>query len=163
MRRSEVIVQIIWTNSRETARLSVWTSANVRECNNDVEQEDEGRQSIVKDIVRTSKDFLRRIIVPVEGQGGATLSNVCPHCHRYPLEDHIWWVSSGHGKKQCNWWCAACGGQCNWKSPNRVLAIQDSTSRRVAKVFRARAAPQGVCNNLINALKLSANQPAERW
>ena len=23
----------------------------------------------------------------------------------------IWWVPSGLGKKQSNWWCAACGGQ----------------------------------------------------
>ena len=40
-------------------------------------------------------DFLRRIVVPVEAQGGVTLSYVCPHCHRFPLEDHIWCVSSG--------------------------------------------------------------------
>ena len=35
------------------------------------------------------KDSLRRIIVPVEGQGGVTLSYLCPHCHRLPLEDNI--------------------------------------------------------------------------
>ena len=29
-----------------------------------------------------STDFLRRMIVPVEGQGGVTLSYECPHCHR---------------------------------------------------------------------------------
>ena len=39
----------------------------------------------------------------------------------------------GHGdgnhskkNKQCNWWCAACGGQYVWRAPNRLLAIQDS-------------------------------------
>ena len=31
--------------------------------------------------------------MPVEGQGGVTLSHVCPHCHRFHLEDHIWWVT----------------------------------------------------------------------
>ena len=45
----------------------------------------------------------------------------------------------------------------NWKAPNRVLVIQDSTDRREAKVFRAHAAPNGVCDNLINALRLLAN------
>ena len=35
---------------------------------------------------------------------------------------------------------------------------QDSTDRREAKVFRAHASPQGVCDNLINALMLLANQ-----
>ena len=32
-------------------------------------------------------------------RGGVTLSYVCPHCHRFPLEDYTWWISSGHGKK----------------------------------------------------------------
>ena len=105
-----------------------------------------------------STDFLRRIIVPVAGQGGVTLWYVCPHCHRFPIEDYTWWVSSGHVKKQCNWWCAACGGQYNWRHPNRILVIQESTDRREAKVFRARAPPHGVCDNLIHALKLLAKQ-----
>ena len=83
----------------------------MREGYNEVEQEDEDRQSIVQDILRESTDFLRRIIVPVEGQGGVTLSYVWSHSGRLLLEDHIWWVSSGHGKKQCHWWCAACRGQ----------------------------------------------------
>ena len=114
--------------------------------------------SIVQDIQRKSTDFLRRVIVPIESQGGVTLSYVCPHCHCLPLEDEIWWVTSGHGKKQCNWCCAACGGQHNWKAPNRTLVIQDGTDRQCAKVFRAHAAPQDVRDNLINALKLLANQ-----
>ena len=80
-------------------KLSVRTSAKVRECFNEVEQEDEDRQSIVQDILRK--------IVSVEGQGGVTSSCACPRCHRFPLENYIWWVSVGHGKKQCNWWCAA--------------------------------------------------------
>ena len=42
--------------------------------------------------------------------------------------------------------------------PNRVLVIRDSTDPRKAKVFRAHAAPQGMCDNLINSLKLLTNQ-----
>ena len=42
----------------------------VRDCYNQVEQEDDGRQSNVEDILRKSTDFLRRIIVPVDGPGG---------------------------------------------------------------------------------------------
>ena len=80
------------------------------------------------------------------------------NCHCFPLEDYIWWVSSEHGEKQCGWWCAACGGQYDWRAPNRVLVIQDSTDQREAKVFRAHAAPQGTCDNLINALKFLTNQ-----
>ena len=36
--------------------------------------------------------------------------------------------------------------------------MQDDRNRRDAKVFSAHAAPQGICDNLINALKLLANQ-----
>ena len=66
-------------------KLSIWTSAKVRECDNEVEQEDENRLSIAHDILRKSTDFLRRIVMPVEGQGGVTVSYTCPHCHRCPL------------------------------------------------------------------------------
>ena len=38
------------------------------------------------------------------------------------------------------------------------LVVRDSTDRREAKVIRTHAAPNGVCDNLINALKLMANQ-----
>ena len=124
--------------------LSRWASAKVRECFCEVEQEDEGRLSIAQDILRKSTDFLRRVIAPVDEMEGVTLSFVCPHCHCFP--------------EMCNWWCAACGGQCDWKAPNRVLVIQDGMNRRNAKAFRAHAAPQGICDNLINVLKLLANQ-----
>ena len=36
--------------------------------------------------------------------------------------------------------------------------VQTSESAAQAKVFRAHAAPQGLCENLINAIKLLANQ-----
>ena len=57
-----------------------------------------------------------------------------------------------------NWCCAACGGKYDWRALNRVLVIQDSTDPREAKVFGAHAAPQGMCDNLINSLMLLANQ-----
>ena len=62
----------------------------------------------------------------------------------------MWWVSAG--KKHCSWWCAICGE----KYPNRLLATQTGDSASQAKVFKAHAVPQGVCENLINALNLLA-------
>ena len=57
----------------EDGKLSAWASAKVRECYNEVEQEDEGRKSIAAQILQTrNTDFLRRIIVPVQGHGGVT-------------------------------------------------------------------------------------------
>ena len=58
-------------------RLIEWTSAKVRECYNEVEQKDEDPTEHSRGY-SAETDFLRRIIVPVEGQGGVTLSYVCP-------------------------------------------------------------------------------------
>ena len=108
-------------------KLGVWTSAKVRDFCSGVEEEYGARKCAVQQISMKSAHFLRQIIVPVQGRGGVTLS--------YVPEDCIWWVSTLHGKKQCNW-CPACGGQYDWKASNRVVVIQDSTDRRDAKVFR---------------------------
>ena len=45
-----------------------------------------------------------------------------------------------------------------WRAPNRLLVVQTGVSASQAMVFKALAAPQGLCENLINALKLLANQ-----
>ena len=46
----------------------------------------------------------------------------------------------------------------DWKQPNRLLVVQRGESVDRAKVFRPHAVPQGLCGNLINVLKLLANQ-----
>ena len=61
-------------------------------------------------------------------------------------------------KKHCSWWCAICGERFEWRAPNRILAVQLGTKEEEAKTFRAHAVQQGLCENLINALKLLANQ-----
>ena len=61
-------------------------------------------------------------------------------------------------KKHTNWWCAICGEKYDWKQPNRLLVVQTGKSVNQTKVFRAHAVPQGLCGNLINALKLLGNQ-----
>ena len=83
------------------------------------------------------------------------MSYLCPHCNSFPLEDYVWWVSVG---KPTKWWCAICGEKYDWKQPNRLLAVQTGESVHQAKVFKAHAAPQGLCGNLISAPKLLANQ-----
>ena len=126
-----------------------------------------GRLGIVQEILRKSTDFLWRVIAQVGGMGGVTLSYICPHCNSFLLEDYIWWVSTGHGdgdnrkKKHCSWLCAVCGGKYEWRAPNRILVVQLGTNANEAQVFRAHAAPQGLCGNLINALKLLAKQQTD--
>ena len=105
-----------WESFKEDFRekkgkISEWTFERLQEAYDKVASEDIDRLSIGQEILKKSTDFLRRIIAPVDGMGGATLSYVCPHCNWFPLEDYIWWVSSGHRKKQCSRWFAACGGQ----------------------------------------------------
>ena len=84
------------------------------------------------------------------------MSYLCPNCNSFPLEDYVRWVSAG--KKHTSWWCAICGEKYYWKQPNRLLVVQTGESFEQAKLFKAHAVPQGLCGNLINALKLLANQ-----
>ena len=85
---------------RKKSKLNEWTFERLQEACDKVVLEDVGRLSIVQDILRQSTDFIRRTIAPVSGVGGVTLSHVCPHCSCFPLEDYIWWVSTGHGDPQ---------------------------------------------------------------
>ena len=130
-----------------------------------VARDEIGRMGIVQEILRKSTDFLRRVIAPAGGMGGVTLSCICPHCNNFPLEDYIWCVLTGHGdnrnKKHCSWWCAVCGGRYEWRAPNRILVVQLGTDANEAKVFRAHTAPQWLCEHLINALKMLANQQTD--
>ena len=124
-----------------------------------------GRLSIVQaNLIRKkrSSDFLRRIIAPVDGMGEVTVSYVCPHCNCFLLDDHIWWwdteTATTGKKKHCSWWCAPRGGQHQWRAPNRIKVVQIGANANEAKVYKAHAAPLGLFDNLINALKLLANQ-----
>ena len=61
-------------------------------------------------------------------------------------------------EEEALWWCAVCGGKYERRPPSRILLMQLDTNKEEAKVFRAHAAPQRLFENLINALKLLANQ-----
>ena len=71
------------------------------------------------------------------------------------MEDYIWWVFGGKSTKR---WYAIGGEKYDWRQPNRLLVVQTGESIDQAKVFKAQAVPQALCANLINALKLLANQ-----
>ena len=79
--------------------------------------------------------------------GRVTLSYVCPHCHRHPLEDYLWWVPTKHG-----------GGQYDWRNPNTTLIIQDSTVCSEAKAFSNHVPLHGVCENLLCSLIVCESQ-----
>ena len=75
---------------RALARHDDGAESGLKESYFQARQEDEQRKSIVQQVVPRSADFLRRIIVPVQVQGGVTLSYACLHCHGFPLQDYIW-------------------------------------------------------------------------
>ena len=83
------------------------------------------------------------------------MSYLCPHCNSLPLEDYVWWVS---GENIPGGGAQFVVRSTIWKQPNRLLVVQTGDSIEQAKVDKAHAVPQDLCDNLINALKLLANQ-----
>ena len=113
-------------------------------------QDEAEKVSIVQEIMLRSTDYLRRIIAPVGGQG-VTVS----YLQQFPF-GRLRLV--GHCRKNTKWWCVISGEKFNWRQSNRLLVVQTGESVEQAKVFKAHAVPQGLCENLINALKMMANQ-----
>ena len=78
---------------KEKMRASEWAFDRIKEVFNLVAKDEAEKMSIVQEIMLRSTDNLRRIISPVGGQGGVTMSYLCPNRNSFPLEDHVWWVS----------------------------------------------------------------------
>ena len=64
--------------NREEDKSSELTLERIREASKKVAWDEIGRLGIVQEIRRKSTDFLRRVIAPVGGMGGVTLSEICP-------------------------------------------------------------------------------------
>ena len=62
-----------------------------------VARDEAGKLSVVQEIMIRRADYLRSIIAPAGGQGGVTMSYLCPNFNSFPLEDDIWWVSGRKG------------------------------------------------------------------
>ena len=86
-------------------KASEWAFDRIKEAFDLVAKDEVGKMSIVQEIMLRNMDYLRRIIAPVGGQGGVTMSYLCPNCNSFPMEDYVWWVSE---RKHTKWWCAVC-------------------------------------------------------
>ena len=86
-----------------------------------------------------STDFLRRLISPAEGQGGVTMSYLCPSCNSFPTEQRVVGFS--------------------WEEALQLVVRCQCQSG--CGVQSACGAARCVCGNLVNALKLLANQPKD--
>ena len=73
-----------------------WAFDRIKEAFDLVAKDEAEKISTVRGIMLKSTDHLRRIIAPVGGQGGVTMSYLCPNSNSFPLEDYVWW---GSGKR----------------------------------------------------------------
>ena len=71
-------------------KASEWAFDRIKEAFEKVAQDEIEKVSIVQEIMLGSTDYLRRILARVGGQGGVTMSYLCPHCNSFPLEDYVW-------------------------------------------------------------------------
>ena len=84
-------------------------------------------------------------------------AHLCPNCKSFPLEDNVWWgfqlarITAAGGARSVD-------KKYDWRAPNRLLVVQTGDSASQAKVVKAHAVPQGLCENMMSALKLLASQ-----
>ena len=83
-------------------KASEWAFDKIKEALDLVAKDEVEKMSTAQEVMLKSTDYLRRIIAPVGGQGGITMSYLCTNCNSFPQEDYVWWVSAG---KTTKWWC----------------------------------------------------------
>ena len=71
----------IQRNFKVEVSATEWSFERIREAFEKMAKDEAGSLSIVQGIMLKSTDFVRRIIAPAGGQGGVTLSCLCPHCN----------------------------------------------------------------------------------
>ena len=74
-------------------KASEWAFDRIKEAFEQVAQDEAEKVSVVQEIMLSSTDYLRRVIAPVGGREGVTMSYLCLHCNSFLLEDYMWWVS----------------------------------------------------------------------
>ena len=65
-----------WSELMKSDEFTPWMMTKLQESCYQAKQDDDQRKSVARQIMQRSTDFLRRIIVPVEGQGGVTVVRV---------------------------------------------------------------------------------------
>ena len=75
---------------RAEVKAMEWAFDRIKEAFDQVAQDEAENIRIVQETMIRSTDYLRRIIAPAGGQGGVTMSYLCPHCNSFP-----WKTTSG--------------------------------------------------------------------
>ena len=119
-----------WSDLMRSEELDPWMMEKLWESYYQARQENDPRKSIAQKVMKKSTDFLRRIIAQLKDR-------VCPHCHRCPREDHIWWVSMRHGRNSVTGGEQRAAASSTGGKPNRILVTQDRVDGSETKVFRS--------------------------
>ena len=115
------------------------------------------RLSNVQGIILKSIDFLRRIIAPKKKRTKRCPDVVSlPKLQQFSLENYLLRVSAGKNTAAAGA-RAIFGENSNRKASNSLLVVQTGDSASQAKMLKAHAVPQGLCENFINELILFAN------
>ena len=115
-----------------------------------------GRLSIVQGIMLTSTDFLRRIMAPAGEDKEVSRCRICAQTATV----FSWKTACGgfqQGRSTAAG-CAICGENMIGERPTSCWWCKQATVPVRPRCSKAHAVPQGLCENLINALKLLANQ-----
>ena len=142
------------------ARATEWAFERIREAFEKVAEEEARRLSTVKRIMLKSTDYLAAHHCASRRARRCHDVISVPKLQQLSPENYVWWVSAG--KKHSSWWCAICGENYDWRAPYRLLVVQTGNSASQAKVLKAHAVPQGLCENL-NQCAQTTGQPAKRW
>ena len=86
-----------WSDLTEKEELNPWMMAKLKNSVFQARQEADQRKSSVQQVLQGCTDFFEADHRASARAGRVTLSYECPRCHRFPLEDYIWCVSSRHG------------------------------------------------------------------
>ena len=133
-------------------KASKWAFDRIEEAFDLVALDEAEKKSIVQEIMLRSTDYLRRIIAPVGGQGGVSMSYLCPHCNSFLLEDYVWWVSGRKSTKEKH----------DWKQLNWLLVVQTGDSFEQAKGLQSACGTSRPVRIIDQCVEI-ASEPARRW
>ena len=138
-----------------------WAFDRIKEAFEKVAKDEARKLSTAQQIMIRSTDYLRRIIAPAEGQGGVTMSYLCPQCNSFSMEDYVWWVSGE--KKHTNLWCASCGEKYDWRALNRhALGGANRRKRKSGQGLQSACSTSGFVRELDQCVEV-VGEPARGW
>ena len=118
------------SNFRTEVKATEWAFDRIMEAFEKVGKVEARNLSTVPEIMIRSTDYLRRIIAPAGGQGGVTMSYLCPHYNSFPMENLRLVGLMG---KNTQIGGLPSGEKYDWRAPNRRLVVKVLTRPRSSK------------------------------